>query len=239
MHTTRCFIVTSFLLVLRDAGRQAALVFLEFPYFMEGEEIAAAFQKFDADNSGSIDSAELRVALEAVGLTVDGEQCEYMLRKYDDDRGATLDLDEFSQLVGDMRINSVESMQARLALRSHSHVLAALGGWWGAVRCSMKAGADCKLEHDTYVSIMCKIFRAMIPEYDPADALDTAETEWEHDRRGMDHLDAELFKDSIFELADLCKRACGPTALNQAARLPLNAMCTSTIVFAEYAPLCL
>ena len=62
-------------------------------------EIVEAFNKFDADGSGDIDAGELRLALEAAGLKVSGEQCEYMLRKYDDDRGASLDLEEFSQLV--------------------------------------------------------------------------------------------------------------------------------------------
>ena len=63
------------------------------------DEILEAFHKFDADQSGGIDAAELRNALEATGLVVDGEQCEYMMRKYDDDRGATLDINEFAQLV--------------------------------------------------------------------------------------------------------------------------------------------
>lgn len=178
----------------------------------DGAELLQVFNQFDVDGSGGIDATELRDALAALGLSVmDSEQCEYMLRKYDNDRGATLDLEEFEQLVNDMRLNSVEAMQSRMALRAHPHVLAALDAWWGAAWRSLKAErpadseeSELALMHDAYVQIMCKIFKAMVEPWDEEDALATAESEWENDRRGLDHLDAELFKDSIFELADLC-----------------------------------
>lgn len=53
-----------------------------------------------------------------------------MLRKYDDDRGASLDIEEFAQLVEDVRAASGSSLQSRLNLRTHSAVLAALDAWW-------------------------------------------------------------------------------------------------------------
>lgn len=180
------------------------------------EQLFEVFERFDADGSGGIDARELRGALEALGLSVgDSEQCEYMLRKYDENRGATLDINEFSQLVADLRINSVEIMQARMALRSHPHVLGALDAWWGAAWRSLAAErahggsteTEFKLKHDPYISIMGKVFKAMVEVWDEDDALETAESEWDNDRRGLDHLDAELFKDSIFELADLCENA--------------------------------
>lgn len=183
------------------------------------EELVAVFSRFDVDNSGGIDASELRAALEYLGLRLDGEQCDYMLRKYDDDRGESLDLNEFAQLVEDVRVNTAESMLERLTLRSHPHVSAALEGWCSAARAAPGSNEDTvfMVQHDAYVGIMCKVIKAMEEEWDEEDAMETAEAEWEHDRRGFDHLDAELFKDSIFELADLC--AWAPAVLLYACSL--------------------
>ena len=96
------------------------------------EMARAAFEQFDADGSGTIDAFELRDALEATGLTVDAAQVEYMLRKYDDDRGASLDFDEFAALVKDLRSTRGSATQRRLNLRTHPLVTEALDAWWSA-----------------------------------------------------------------------------------------------------------
>ena len=126
----------------------------------------AAFLKYDTDGSGDIDASELRFALEAAGLQVTGEQCQYMLRKYDDDRGATLDLEEFAQLLQDLSVNTDESVQHRLELRTHPLVEEALRAWWGAAIGSLKTERNLnerrgsvtleRLGHDGYVLIMIK-----------------------------------------------------------------------------------
>ena len=98
-------------------------------------EVWAAFQKFDVDGSGTIDRSELRSALEEAGLTVGEEQASYLLRKYDDDRNADLDVQEFAALVSDLKQTSsddMDSVRVRLALRSHPLVAEALDAWWGA-----------------------------------------------------------------------------------------------------------
>ena len=130
----------------------------------------AAFKQFDADESGSIDAQELRLALEATGLSVDGEQVAYMLRKYDDDRGATLDIEEFAALVHDLRSASGSETQARLNLRTHPKVVEALKAWWTAAIRSSGArlgrpewqsslslaevsGEEPQLNHEQYVAV--------------------------------------------------------------------------------------
>ena len=125
------------------------------------ETTRAAFQQFDADGSGDIDASELRRALSAVGLTVDEGQVGYMLRKYDDDRGATLDLDEFAQLVEDIKSAGTSSLQERLHLRTHPDVVAALAEWWRAALCSLEptptpttASAPPVLYHDDYMFVV-------------------------------------------------------------------------------------
>ena len=183
--------------------------------------VLATFERFDADESGTIDASELAEALRDVGLTVDDGQVGYMLRKYDDDRNATLDINEFAQLVADLNVNTPESMQARLSLRADPRVLEQLEVWWATAVHSMgqeqyerqqmadtiapAPAAAAELNHDEYCLVMRKIFRTMIPtdEYDAAEAEATAEEDWEHDRRGHDTLSGDLFQDGMFELADL------------------------------------
>ena len=99
--------------------------------------VLATFERFDADESGTIDASELAEALRDVGLTVDDGQVGYMLRKYDDDRNATLDINEFAQLVADLNVNTPESMQARLSLRADPRVLEQLEVWWATAVHSM------------------------------------------------------------------------------------------------------
>ena len=177
------------------------------------KEIVQAFDLYDADHSGAIDATELRSALQAVGLTVTGTQVDFMLRKYDDDRNMTLQLPEFAQLVRDLKINSPESVQRRMDLRTHPLVVEALDAWWQTAESSMEeqykaAPAGVKprvgeLQQEQYVIIMRKISKALLEKYDEEEADATAREDWESDRRGHDFLDAELFKDGIFELADL------------------------------------
>ena len=93
----------------------------------------AAFLKFDKDASGDIDVSELHSALKEAGLSVDDEQSAYLLRKYDDDRGQSLDLDEFTCLVKDLRRENVAQIKERLELRTHPDVEAQLTSWWMVV----------------------------------------------------------------------------------------------------------
>ncbi len=61
-------------------------------------ELKATFNKFDRNKSGKLDHKELRKALEAVGLTMDGPQAQGLLAKYDEDGSGLMELDEFKQL---------------------------------------------------------------------------------------------------------------------------------------------
>lgn len=101
------------------------------------QEIREVFAKFDVDGSGDVDASELRDALKELGLKLDGEQVDYMLRKYDNNRGATLDIEEFAQLVQDLRMNSADTLQERLDLRTHASVQRALTMWWMAAERSL------------------------------------------------------------------------------------------------------
>ena len=185
------------------------------------DDVRAAFELYDADHGGSIDTEELRGALEATGLIVSDDQVEYMLRKYDDDRSGTLDMLEFAKIVRDLRDARGSATQRRLNLRTHPKVTEALEAWWSAaIRSSTPVwrsaleeshatGEPPQLNQEQYTVALKKIFKAMSEEYDDDDAEDTAEEEWEHDRKGMYFLDSGLFMDGIFELADV-RAPCHP-----------------------------
>ena len=180
-------------------------------------DVVAAFNQFDEDGSGDIDSRELRAALEAAGLILDDEQALYMMRKYDDDRGKSLDLEEFSSLVEDLRSQQLSETQQRFKLRTHPRVLEALGSWWdiavntglarvpppsdgseGEPKRRMSHEGEPVLKKKGYVAILKKIMRAMSQDFDDAEAAEMAEEEWHNDRKGYNYLDVELFKDGLF-----------------------------------------
>lgn len=56
------------------------------------------FDKFDEDNSGSIDHTELKAALYHMGLDVPEEEAGHLLMQYDANKDGTLDFDEFAVL---------------------------------------------------------------------------------------------------------------------------------------------
>lgn len=59
------------------------------------EEITEAFQVFDRDNSGSIDSKELRHVLKTLGDKMTEEEANSMIREADKDGDGTVDYKEF------------------------------------------------------------------------------------------------------------------------------------------------
>ena len=61
-----------------------------------------AFSLFDTDSSGSIDPAELRCALRALGIALEPADAVEMIGKYDVDQNGAIDLQEFRALVRDL-----------------------------------------------------------------------------------------------------------------------------------------
>jgi hypothetical protein len=60
-----------------------------------------------------------------------------------------------------------------------------------------------------------KIVKTLSPDVSDEEAEETAEEDWEADRRGHETLSADLFMDGIFELADLCAHAALPRVLSR------------------------
>jgi|JI6StandDraft_1071083.scaffolds.fasta_scaffold01433_8 Ca2+-binding EF-hand superfamily protein len=55
--------------------------------------------EFDADNSGSISTKELKYVLKACGLSIDDEQVEDLINEADADGSGEVEIDEFLALI--------------------------------------------------------------------------------------------------------------------------------------------
>ncbi|KAH9574724.1 hypothetical protein CY35_01G074100 [Sphagnum magellanicum] len=64
-------------------------------------EIREAFDLFDTDGSGSIDAAELKVAMRALGFESKSEDIRKMLEKIDEDKSGVIEFDEFVKMMTD------------------------------------------------------------------------------------------------------------------------------------------
>merc|ERR1711908_243875 len=62
-------------------------------------EFKEAFELFDTDKSGSIDSNELAFAMKALGFEPTGQEVADMLAKCDEDGNGTVQYEEFVDLV--------------------------------------------------------------------------------------------------------------------------------------------
>merc|ERR1712036_33976 len=58
-------------------------------------EIKEAFDLFDTDGSGSIDTNELKVAMKALGMDAKSEEIRKLINDIDTDGDGTIDFDEF------------------------------------------------------------------------------------------------------------------------------------------------
>merc|ERR1712139_201111 len=62
-------------------------------------EIKEAFDLFDTDVSGSIDTNELKVAMKALGMDAKSEEIRKLINDIDSDGDGTIDFDEFLAMI--------------------------------------------------------------------------------------------------------------------------------------------
>ena len=108
---------------------------------------------------------------------------------------------------GDAALYTKENLQKRYKLRNHPDVVEILQSWWSTAQRNMQMYGDrsaALLERENYVQVSMLLYKAMMEEYDEAEARASAEDDWEHDSKGEERMGRERFMDSIFELADMC-----------------------------------
>lgn len=124
--------------------------------------------------------------------------------------GAAPALEAWQQ--GDPTMDTATNLRRRMNLRHEPLVVAALGVWWSTAchsidsachRVPLGGAAPRLLRRADYFKMSRKIYKAMIEQWDEADAEAAAVVDWDADRRGAEELDAAAFMDGIFELVDL------------------------------------
>merc|ERR1712139_714552 len=65
------------------------------------QELREAFDLFDTDGSGAVDSSELHTAMKALGFEPKKEEIAKMVREMDKDGDATVDFEEFCVMLAE------------------------------------------------------------------------------------------------------------------------------------------
>ena len=78
-----------------------------------GETVGQIFKRMDKDGSGDLDLAEIREALNALGLQADTAAAAEVLTRYDTDRSGRLSLVEFRGLVKELKSYRASHSQQR------------------------------------------------------------------------------------------------------------------------------
>ena len=107
---------------------------------------------------------------------------------------------------GNAKMAELDNLRKRFALRRHPLVLEALEKWWRTAQFSMQqAGGDgYMLTREEYMQVFSRIFTVMVEDdFDPDEAMSTAEEDWASDAKGGNFMRRSDFLDSLFELADV------------------------------------
>ena len=132
--------------------------------------------------------------------------------------GVRTSMDEGDEAVpywqqGDLAFYSKDSLKKRYELRHNEEVVEQLQLWWDTALRSMQSGNDSdahELVCERYVEFSIRIYKAMIENFDLAEAEQSARDDWEDDSRGEPTLGRERFMDSMFELADVWTHSMEP-----------------------------
>merc|ERR1711881_209495 len=69
------------------------------------QQIAQAFQLFDTDGSGTIETQELKIAMRALGFEPKQEEIDKIVRDVDDDGSGSVDFPEFLDMMAHKILN--------------------------------------------------------------------------------------------------------------------------------------
>ena len=97
----------------------------------------AAFERFDRDKSGGLDTRELGKALQELGIEADSQQTIAMLQRFDDNSSGALDIHQFGELVQASHREGHRGWRGKVPGRCWRGKEAAGNGKYRA------AGADC------------------------------------------------------------------------------------------------
>merc|ERR1719161_2888437 len=85
------------------------------------QEIKEAFDLFDTDGSGNIDSKELKVAMLALGFEPKKEEIQKMISDVDDDGSGTIEYEEFLKMMTDVDDDGSGTIEYEEFLKMMTH----------------------------------------------------------------------------------------------------------------------
>ena len=113
---------------------------------------------------------------------------------------------------GRLSLNTNEMINHRLQLRRDPEIVRVLEVWWACAQntqnahqqrpCEVISPQGDLLSKAQYTMLSLKLYRSMVEEWDEVDALAVASEEWAKDAVN-DRMGREVFKDCIFEFADM------------------------------------
>eukprot|EP00040_Diaphanoeca_grandis_P007583 m.41484 g.41484 ORF g.41484 m.41484 type:complete len:464 (+) comp18828_c0_seq1:39-1430(+) len=104
-----------------EPGSPGSLSLSEFSSMFAFGRLQNVFKEIDCDDSGSIDSIELKVALKKLGVTVAADDITKLLAKVDTDCSGSVSFDEFYQFFHKIPSASLDSIIARWSQLNVTH----------------------------------------------------------------------------------------------------------------------
>ncbi|GMH74568.1 hypothetical protein TrST_g8777 [Triparma strigata] len=199
------------------------------PYIskMEASKAEAAwlFSLVDEDDSGLIDTDELKDMIEKTGQRVKDEELEHIMSVLDEDCSGEVDDIEFSAWYADdsdlwlsqrrrhpRDHNSDAALLRRESRRFDKQIIDIIEDFWRLV----DVDGNGEIDEDEYIDLSVHLQQAMIDYeneknknkkkqtlyFHEHDAILTAKKEWQVDSQGSDHLDYHRFQLCFFQIAD-------------------------------------
>lgn len=104
---------------------------------------------------------------------------------------------------GDLTLYSVENLMRRRALKLHPRVKSTIDEFWGIMDVVKDDAAN--ISRGSYIELSHKLHKVLVPDVSWEEAQLAAEVDWAKDTGGAPSMSYELFRESLFELADLVR----------------------------------
>ena len=119
--------------------------------------------------------------------------------------GANVELSYHQQ--GNAEMYTAENLHKRKALQRDPRLLACIERWWDTCISSTSASGGewaGELPKAEFIALNCRLYKALMPEYDEAEAVSSAEEDWRTDVGvGQDTMSKTAFVSSLLELVDV------------------------------------
>lgn len=165
---------------------------------------------------------KLRTGVDAMSRTGKAQEDAHVVRKAEETTrtaqkgNVVLQVEEEHELdaipmwqQGDESLGTVEKLRQRKALRKAPKVVEVIGAFWDVSlrtpghTIKLPDSIETLVTREAYFAIMMRAYKVLLDEWDPVDAEDSIEADWENDSQGATAIPYVAFFDALFEVADL------------------------------------